>query len=1312
MGPKKKTKSRSAWSKPKWVELVVPVLALIGLYWFSASFFLAKRSLPHVSTCDEAPGLLRQTLGLNDKEVTAALSSNSPSKGCWLNRRIDSLVILVVDALRFDFARYELPLSVGARIDPKSPHHPKNKHNRTTSSQLLQFVADPPTVTMQRLKGLTTGSLPTFADISGNMGGANIDEDSWVQQLKDTPYGMRGLFHPSRLGFVGDDTWVDLFPTQFDESFPFPSFNTRDLDTVDNGCLAELPRLLKHLKTSGASPEELEVIVSHFLGVDHVGHTYGPHDKHMHEKLRQMDVALSTTLEILDESDHCHLALIFGDHGMTEDGNHGGGSENEINAALFVHFSPACGDMPLDLAPQMGSKYIQDAFQSIHQIDLVPTISILLGLPIPYANLGGIAPTLLGFEGVRETTAALALNAAQVWRYFSVYSSTANKLPNLPELHDMLEEATLKYKEALSRPDADDAQAYYAASGLYKVFLVEAAELGHRVWTRFDTVGMIAGGTILVVALLLFASSLYYDSGKVWNYLPSNQFVELGLAAVFVVFHGGVLSFSNSYIQAEQVIVVYMMTILGVAVTVRLVQSTAGGHAVYVPYLPLGIPLLARVAESVVSGHGLDPSIRLHWAHSPTLFLPSLAGLLGFRVLFYGKVSKRVTLSLFHTIVDCISLGFITLGWLEKRSLDQSRNGYLWMRISIAMLLVSTPVTIYQALQPLWRPRTTDKTTNEWNMDLFARVLALVVKLLMLVMVVTGPAAASTVLFVSLQGCMLYILCGTTGFYEKKAFIDRKKASTYHVLYRSQRDVADDDEEGGSSGVVLWPSPNNNSQTDEQVLLGKKAKDGLDTDSTLDGWKQQLSKAGLVDDFDYESRMKPITGTGSFVSNKTNNSKQINVLAEARNMNIAEEQINEVDRKLDSIALTTECMDEDIANALFGDFDENDYEELNDEYFIDAAQEPADDEEEGESGFDFASHIQSLMDKARKERDGTGAMDIIHEQGQQDRDFFSKSTPLGAHDEDDEFDHFEDDGDVWNFTSTPGVVPKLNEDEEKALCEKFESTLLEYDSDEIGEGVDDDDVLGPLPLEGDKEIEAAIDDFLVEKQDEVFMTGTREEMKNRGGSGFSALVGTRMVPAKEIDEAMMNVQGEMKPISDVLGEADEILGNGWKAPPAEEVLIDGKSYFSEKMRNPWDCESILSTYSNLDNNPVTIGAGGRRRKKKNKKGSDDNSVQGSPSFQPILLSDKTGLPLGVLPTQDDDDLDDGIDTFVSVNRGEARDKQESKDNKRARKQGIKKERQVARMQKKMMKEAFSDEFSKRQQELMVDDVGGKTVFRF
>ena len=101
--------------------------------------------------------------------------------------------------------------------------------------------------------------------------------------------------------------------------------------------------------------------------------------------------------------------------------------------------------------------------------------------------------------------------------------------------------------------------------------------------------------------------------------------------------------------------------------------------------------------------------------------------------------------------------------------------------------------------------------------------------------------------------------------------------------------------------------------------------------------------------------------------------------------------------------------------------------------------------------------------------------------------------------------------------------------------------------------------------------------------------------------------------------------------------------------------------------------------------------------------------EGDSSVQQIMLSEKTGLPLGVLDTRDHEYADD---TFMSVNKGEARKKNETAEEKKARKQSIKKERQLARMQKKMMKEAFSEEFSRRAHEVLVDDVGGKSVFRF
>lgn len=35
--------------------------------------------------------------------------------------------------------------------------------------------------------------------------------------------------------FMGDDTWMQLLPDAFAQQYPFPSFNVKDLHTVDDG---------------------------------------------------------------------------------------------------------------------------------------------------------------------------------------------------------------------------------------------------------------------------------------------------------------------------------------------------------------------------------------------------------------------------------------------------------------------------------------------------------------------------------------------------------------------------------------------------------------------------------------------------------------------------------------------------------------------------------------------------------------------------------------------------------------------------------------------------------------------------------------------------------------------------------------------------------------------------------------------------------------------------------------------------------------------------------------------------------------------
>lgn len=145
-------------------------------------FLLTRVVQPHNSSCLTH----HSTLGTcPDQEHCAAgsLMDNlyDASRTCLPQRA--KVVLLVVDALRHDFAAYD--------PDNKAPLAYQNKltvirdalRARPDQSRLYRFVADPPTTTMQRLKALTTGSLPTFIDAGANFATPEINEDNLIDQV-------------------------------------------------------------------------------------------------------------------------------------------------------------------------------------------------------------------------------------------------------------------------------------------------------------------------------------------------------------------------------------------------------------------------------------------------------------------------------------------------------------------------------------------------------------------------------------------------------------------------------------------------------------------------------------------------------------------------------------------------------------------------------------------------------------------------------------------------------------------------------------------------------------------------------------------------------------------------------------------------------------------------------------------------------------------------------------------------------------------------------------------------------------------------
>ncbi|KIW27459.1 uncharacterized protein PV07_07193 [Cladophialophora immunda] len=461
-------------------------------------FFLWLMTVHIVGILFFAKGFLLTRLVLDNKSECGILPSDNPSRetgGCWHPKSFDRAVVIIIDALRYDFT---IP-SHRFYTEPQKKFYLDNLpilHQTAVSNPsnaiLLPFIADPPTSTLQRLKGLTTGTLPTFIDIGSNFAGTAIEEDNIISQLKDAGKTIVQL---------GDDTWHSLFPGYFDPNMtrPYDSFNVWDLHTVDNGVIEHIMPLLDQ------SPVRWDVIFGHFLGVDHAGHRYGPDHPAMAEKLRQMDGVIRQMMEKIDDTT---LLVVMGDHGMDTKGDHGGESDEEIEAALWMYSKkPRFGRIDgADTLPPATAKE-----RPVGQIDLVSTLSILLGLPIPFNNLG--KPIAEAFAGAGTTdwenlAKVEQLVQSQISRYQKYY--TRSRDLGLPE-----EAYTNQNRYMVDSIEATAHGKWKDAHNALVSWHRELISMYRQLWANFNLTDMLIGVQLSGLGLgFLFLFSCFLEGDK------------------------------------------------------------------------------------------------------------------------------------------------------------------------------------------------------------------------------------------------------------------------------------------------------------------------------------------------------------------------------------------------------------------------------------------------------------------------------------------------------------------------------------------------------------------------------------------------------------------------------------------------------------------------------------------------------------------------------------------------------------------------------------------------------------------------------
>ncbi|KAK8472229.1 hypothetical protein PHAVU_002G147900 [Phaseolus vulgaris] len=302
----------------------------------------------------------------------------------------DRLVLMVIDGLPAEFV-------LGKKGQPPSkvfmeamPYTQSLLANGTAVG--YHAIAAAPTVTMPRLKAMVSGAIGGFLDVAFNFNTQAYLEDNLLAQF--FKIGRKMVMH-------GDDTWLKLFPGLFERHDGVTSFFVKDIVQVDQN-------VSRHLADE-LSRDDWNFLILHYLGLDHVGHLGGRNSALMASKLFEMDEVVKTihinTLQNLEDDQRKTLLVVVSDHGMTENGNHGGSSYEETDSiALFI-------------GPKTHAfNHSSSNHDTIFQVDIAPTLALLFGVPIPKNNIGVLISQMVDSLTDDQKLRALQLNSWQLFR--------------------------------------------------------------------------------------------------------------------------------------------------------------------------------------------------------------------------------------------------------------------------------------------------------------------------------------------------------------------------------------------------------------------------------------------------------------------------------------------------------------------------------------------------------------------------------------------------------------------------------------------------------------------------------------------------------------------------------------------------------------------------------------------------------------------------------------------------------------------------------------------------------------------------------
>ncbi|GMT05911.1 hypothetical protein PENTCL1PPCAC_28085, partial [Pristionchus entomophagus] len=229
--------------------------------------------------------------------------------------------------------------------------------------------------------------------------GFTEDVSAVTRGWKENPVTFDTLFNRSIEAYQwGSHDITHLFsdiPQVKTESFPsewedFSSLENYKLDEwVFDKCESSLRNLSAETVTGYS-----RLFFLHLVAIDTNGHGHKPQSFAYRDNLRVVDERVRKLVSTVQEvfADGKTAFLFTSDHGMTEWGSHGGGTEEETRTPFIVWGSGVAGGVR----------------ESLEQVDLCPLMTSILSIPFPTNNHGRIKTSLLNTSARYQSSVVMA----------------------------------------------------------------------------------------------------------------------------------------------------------------------------------------------------------------------------------------------------------------------------------------------------------------------------------------------------------------------------------------------------------------------------------------------------------------------------------------------------------------------------------------------------------------------------------------------------------------------------------------------------------------------------------------------------------------------------------------------------------------------------------------------------------------------------------------------------------------------------------------------------------------------------------------